>query len=91
MPYYSLQELRTVMQDDNGKPTSTADGLVTAQNRTATGAFSPCSNDTRFVVFSTDTDILIDGFASGQNMLVPAGAVLTFPARGRTFTLTAKP
>lgn len=91
MPYYTLTELRTVMKDNNGNDTSTADGFVTSQTRTDVGAFAACNADTRFVLFSTDTDVRINGFAPSDNTLVPAGSMVTFPARGRTFTLTAKP
>lgn len=91
MAYYTLTELRTVMQDANGHTTSTADGFVANQTRDSVGAFSPCNGDTRYVLFSTDTDVRINGFAPGDNTLVPAGSMVTFPAKGRTFTLTAKP
>lgn len=91
MAYYTLTELRTLMTDANGKDTSTADGYVTSQARTDVGNFAACNADTRFVLFSTDTDVRINGFAPGDNTLVPAGSMVTFPAKGRTFTLTAKP
>ena len=91
MAYYTLTELRTAMLDANGNPTLTADGYVTSQARTDVGSFSPCNADTRFILFCTDTDVRINGFHADDNVLVPGGSMVTFPARGRTFTLTAKP
>jgi hypothetical protein len=91
MPYYTLTELRTVMKDANGNTTSTADGYVANQTRTDVGSFTACNGDTNYVLFSTDTDVRINGFHPNDNTLVPAGAMVTFPAKGRTFTLTAKP
>lgn len=89
--YATLTELRTLMTDANGRPTPIGDGYVTHQVQTDVGAFTACNADTRYVLFSTDTDVRINGFAAADVTLVPAGTMVLFPAKGRTFTTQAKP
>lgn len=89
--YVTLTELRKVALDTNGNPLPAGDDWVASQTQTSVGAFSACNADTEFVVVATDTDVRINGYNPSSNELLPAGSVVVFPAKGRTFTTVALP
>lgn len=56
----------------------------------AAGSTSSMAEGTNFVRVATDTAVLVDGYGTGSQELLPAGATEWFPAvPGQTFTFTA--